>query len=107
MMLALLAACGGQKQPETYGRVTQFSSGPISRACMASERKARNARLCGCIQTVADRELSGQDQRIAVTFFKDPHRAQEIRQSDRPNHENLWLRYKAFSTRAEASCSGY
>ncbi len=107
MVLALLAACGGQRAPETYGRVTQFSSGPISRACMSSGRKASNSKLCGCIQTVADRELSKQDQRVAVTFFDDPHRAQEIRQSDRPNHESLWLRYKAFTNQAESSCVGY
>ncbi|WP_146586685.1 hypothetical protein [Puniceibacterium confluentis] len=107
LALALVAGCGGQRQPESYGRVTKFSSGPISKACLASERKARNPQLCGCIQTVADRELSGQDQRVAVTFFKDPHRAQEIRQSKRPNHESLWLRYKAFVSRAEASCTGY
>ncbi len=107
MVLALLAACGGQRQPDTYGRVTQFSQGPISRACMSSERKARNSQLCGCIQTVADRELTSQDQRIAVTFFKDPHRAQEIRQSDRPNHESLWTRYRSFTNQAERSCIGY
>ncbi|MGY9046039.1 MAG: arginine transporter, partial [Rhodobacterales bacterium] len=104
---AILAGCGGQRAPDNYGRVTTFSSGPVNTACMTSDRKARNSQLCGCIQTVANRELSRQDQRIAVTFFKDPHRAQEIRQSDRPNHENFWKRYKAFSAQAEQSCRGY
>ncbi|SNR63046.1 hypothetical protein [Puniceibacterium sediminis] len=106
-VLAILAGCGGGNRSSSYGQVTKLSSGPISRACMASDRKARNPQLCGCIQTVADRELTSQDQRIAVTFFKDPNRAQEIRQSDRNNHENLWLRYKAFAAQAERSCTGY
>ena len=107
VILAFLAGCGGGSKPDRYGRVVTFSSGPISKACMASGRKSSNRALCGCIQTVANRELSRQEQRVAATFFKDPHRAQEIRQSDRPGNERLWLRYKAFSSRAETSCAGY
>lgn len=83
------------------------SAGPISRACLTSGRKAANTRLCGCIQAVADVALSRRDQRQAARFFRDPHRAQEIRQSDRASDEAFWLRYKAFGTRAEQSCRNY
>ncbi|WP_417523111.1 hypothetical protein [Marinovum sp.] len=82
------------------------SAGPISRACMTSGRKAANTSLCGCIQAVADASLTWRDQRVAAKFFKDPHKAQEIRQSDRASDEAFWLRYKAFGTQAERSCQG-
>jgi len=55
---------------------------------------------------VADRDLSRADQRLAVTFFADPHRAQEVRQSDNPRDEAFWQRYKAFASRAENICRG-
>ncbi len=82
-------------------------AGPIARACLTSGRKAANTNLCGCIQVVANTALSWRDQRLAAKFFKDPHRAQEIRQSDRARDEEFWLRYKAFGSKAEASCRGY
>jgi len=41
-----------------------------------------------------------------VTFFADPHRAQEVRQSDNPRDEAFWQRYKAFASRAENICRG-
>lgn len=49
--------------------------------------------------------MSKRDQRMAARFFRDPDRAQEIRMSDRPSHEQFWDRYKAFSATAEAFCS--
>ncbi|KMK68291.1 hypothetical protein [Puniceibacterium sp. IMCC21224] len=107
VVLALVAGCGGGAKRSYSGQVTRFASGPISKACLASDRKARNSQLCGCIQTVANRELSRSDQKMAVSFYKDPHKAQEVRQSDRGSHELFWKRYKSYSTQAEASCRGY
>ncbi|MEC3862465.1 hypothetical protein VK792_14325 [Mesobacterium sp. TK19101] len=108
VMLALLAGCGGGKRSKREDiRVTRFSSGPISAACLQADRKAANRDLCGCVQTVANRSLSGADQRFAATFFKDPHKAQEIRQSDNSSHEAFWQRYKAFAEEAEVLCQGY
>lgn len=74
---------------------------------MASGRKARNTQLCGCIQSVANVSLSSSDQSLAVTFFDDPHRAQEIRQSDNAGHELFWERYKAFAEMAEDNCESF
>lgn len=79
-------------------------AGPMEKACNRSDRAASNRSLCNCIQQVADFKLSGKDQRLAATFFKDPAKAQEIRQSDRRSHEAFWLRYKEFASVAEASC---
>ncbi|MBV2358493.1 arginine transporter [Thalassococcus sp. CAU 1522] len=105
--LVFLAACGGNRVDRyAGGAAVQFSSGPISKACLGSGRKAANGRLCGCIQGVANRSLSGGDQRMAAKFFSDPHRAQEIRQSDNRSHEAFWQRYKAFAAQSEQICSG-
>lgn len=80
-------------------------AGPISSACIRSDRDAASRRLCNCIQSVANQKLSRTDQKVAASFFKDPHKAQEMRQSDRRGHERFWLRYKAFGQTASATCS--
>ena len=80
-------------------------AGTLQRACMQSDRKAANRSLCRCIQQAARGNLSSSDQRLAATFFKDPHRSQEIRQSDRKSHEVFWKRYKEFGARAQQMCS--
>lgn len=82
-----------------------LDAGTITRACMKSDRKAANRRLCACIQRAARKTLSSSDQRMAASFFKDPHRSQEIRQSDRSSHGTFWKRYKKFGERAKQMCS--
>jgi len=77
----------------------------IERACMKSERSYGQRSLCGCIQDAANLTLTSGDQRLAASFFKDPDRAQAIRQSDRPAHEAFWQRYKNFGQTAEHFCS--
>ncbi len=85
---------------------TVASADVIARACMSSGRTAANSQLCSCIQQAADMTLSNRDQRRAAKFFRDPHEAQEVRQSDRRTDEEFWLRYKSFGETAEAFCSG-
>lgn len=79
-------------------------AGPMERACNKSDRRAASRTMCNCIQQVADFALSKKDQRLAASFFKDPHKAQDIRQSDNRSHEAFWQRYKEFATIAGASC---
>ena len=76
----------------------------IQNACMGSERAGGDRALCDCIQGAADRTLTQRDQRLAATFFGDPGRAQEIRQSSRRHHEAFWERYRKFGTAAETFC---
>ena len=76
----------------------------IKNACLSSDRAAGDRALCNCIQSAADRTLTQRDQRLAATFFGDPSRAQEIRQSSRRHHESFWERYKNFGTAAETFC---
>ncbi|MDQ2089974.1 hypothetical protein [Marimonas arenosa] len=115
-----LAACGGYRKAEreigrsaragvpvagtAAAQVMRLATGPISRACVGSDRKARSQERCGCIQAVANDTLSPADQRLAVSFYTDPHRAQEIRQSDNPGHERFWQTYKDYARTAAAVC---
>lgn len=80
-------------------------AGTIERACLKSDRKEANRSLCGCIQRVADVTLTSRDQRQASKFFKDPNKAQEVRQSNNRSNENFWKRYKAFGESASMFCS--
>ena len=84
---------------------TPASAGAIERACNASDRKASNRALCGCIQQAADMTLKNSDQRRAAKFFKDPHKAQETRQADGSSNEAFWKRYKNFGSTATQHCS--
>jgi hypothetical protein len=79
-------------------------AGQIQQACMASGRTASSA-LCVCIQSVANQTLSRSEQRKVAKFFSDPHRAQEVRQSDRASDERLWTRYRQFGAAAQNYCS--
>lgn len=76
----------------------------IERACLQSDRAGGNRALCGCIQGVADITLDRRDQRLAAKFFRDPHHAQEIRQSNSRSHEIFWQKYRRFGTSAEQYC---
>ena len=77
----------------------------IESACLKSDRPGVSRMLCGCIQDVADLTLTRSDQRKAATFFADPHRAQEVRQSISRSDQNFWDRYKRFGSSAKTYCS--
>ncbi|MDD9923863.1 MAG: hypothetical protein OXQ92_16520 [Boseongicola sp.] len=88
-----------------------LSTGPFSaqasaieNACLSSERGSGQSILCGCIQDAADQTLTKGDQKLAATFFSNPQRAQDIRQSSRRHHERFWERYEAFGEVAQAFC---
>lgn len=85
---------------------TFASAGPISRACMKSQRDAANSAVCGCIQQVADQTLSGSDQRKAAKFFANPDAAQKVFLSKSNSDDAFWDRYKNFGASAEAYCAG-
>lgn len=110
-MVLLLAGCGGGDRFRDHAtrsgvvRTMPIAFGPISKACMSSDRSSRSRDLCGCIQAAADQTLSGSQQRRAVQFYGNPHMAQEIRQSRRSGDENFWKAYRAYGERAELLCS--
>ena len=79
-------------------------AGPIDSACIQSSRAA-NPMLCACIQSVADMTLTGADQRLAAKFFRDPGKAQDVRQSASTRHREFWARYMTFGQAAEQVCA--
>lgn len=82
-----------------------YALGPIEKACLKSGRAGADRLLCGCIQDVAEATLSTAEIRKAAAFFKDPHKAQVLRQSDRRSDEAFWERYKLFGATAETYCA--
>ena len=80
------------------------SAGTIEKACLKSDRDSASRQLCGCIQDVADLVLTNADQRRAASFFANPHKAQEVRQSSASRDEVFWLRYKSFGKQAQNYC---
>lgn len=107
--ITTLAACGGGNATySTRGFLapTQlYATGPIQRACESDGRRGASNSRCGCIQAVADRELSNAEQRRGVKAFKDPHKLQVWRQSDRASHNAFWSTWKAYGQRAASLCS--
>lgn len=79
-------------------------AGRIEQACLKSERARGQRALCGCIQDAADKTLNARDQKLAASFFEDPHRAQEVRQSNSRRNEAFWQRYESFGVAAESFC---
>ncbi|MEP5732017.1 MAG: hypothetical protein ABJL67_21885 [Sulfitobacter sp.] len=112
-VLALLGvtACGGGTRYASNNTGFQnpsvlFATGPIQSACRAQGRKAASTARCGCIQAVANQELSSAQQRRGASYFKDPGKLQEVRQSDVASNERFWLAWKAYSQRAASLCQG-
>jgi hypothetical protein len=105
-----LAACGGGSRYSGNGYrtpVVLFATGPIQQACQSQGRKAASRARCGCVQAVADRSLSSSEQRRGASYFKDPHRLQEVRQNQENNASNrrFWAAWKAFGQQAEQLCA--
>jgi len=108
--LAGLAACGGApRESSPRGGYAPspflFAKGPIQQACQAGGRKAASRARCGCVQAVADRELSAGDQRRGASLWGDPARLQEIRQSDAAGNERFWQAWKGFAGEAARLCA--
>lgn len=91
-IVAILGSCGSRV------------SGVIAESCVESDRRAANARLCSCIQQVANRTLNGSDQRLAATFFENSERANDVKIDDSRSADAFWTRYRAFTRAAERSC---
>ena len=80
-------------------------AGPISRACLASERNVSSHALCGCLQQVANRTLDIGEQRRAAKIIRKPQMAQDIKMSNSASNEAFWQRYKNFGAHAAQTCS--
>lgn len=113
-LVMLAASCGRSDRYDTPKRTESVTRaavvgapkafGPIRQACLGSDRSARSQALCGCIQVAANQTLSQAQQSRAAAFYRNPHTAQEVRQSDRANDERFWEAYRAYGERAERLC---
>ncbi|MEM1364041.1 MAG: hypothetical protein AAGF94_20465, partial [Pseudomonadota bacterium] len=103
-----LVGCGGNARQDGPDRLVVKPSpvafGPISKACIQSNRKKASRQLCTCIQAAADKTLSRSDQRKSIAFYDKPQLAQEIRQSDRSQDEKFWDAYAAYGREAQRLC---
>ena len=81
-----------------------FAGGSIERACLSADRANASRALCGCIQKVADSMLTNTERSKVAKFFKDPHRSQATRQSDRNSDERFWKKYKRFGQAVTSYC---
>lgn len=107
LCILALAGCGGGRDDRPDRRVVVASPvayGPISKACLQSDRKKKSRQLCTCIQAAADKTLSRSDQRRSVAFYDNPHLAQEIRTSDRAQDEKFWDAYAEYGRQAQKMC---
>jgi hypothetical protein len=101
--LIVLTACSGGRERLNSGS-TAAATGPISRACLAADRSAATPALCGCVQRVANAELSSSDRSRLARFFGDPEFAHSIRISDTNANDDFWRRYQAFVRTARSQC---
>jgi len=60
--------------------------------------------MCACVGAAADLTLTGRQMRDGARFFRDPQRAQDVRQSSRSTDETLWRAWRNFGETAEAMC---
>jgi len=108
--LLILSSCGGSQSSGSRtarggSSEVSFATGPIYTACRQAGRREASRERCGCVQAVANQTLIAADQKRGAGFFKDPARAQEVRQSDRSIDERFWDRWKAYSEQAKRICT--
>lgn len=82
----------------------KFAKGPIYSACLNAGRKAATQSRCGCVQWVADQELTAAQQRRGAGYFRNQQGLQDTRQSDNPASEAFWKAWKAYGQSASRQC---
>ncbi len=101
--LVVLTACSGGRDRGNSGSM-RGATGDISRACLIADRSAATPGLCGCVQQVANTELSSRDRSRVAGFFVNPETANETRISNSSADDAFWDRYRAFTRSAQRQC---
>ena len=70
--LLILFSCGSSNSSRSSGSVKLFAKGPIYSACKSAGRKKATKQRCGCVQAIANKSLTANDQRRGASFFKNP-----------------------------------
>ena len=84
--------------------VVRFATGPIYSACLGAGRKGATQQRCGCVQWVADRQLTRAQQRRGAGYFNAQHELQEVRQSDKRTDDEFWDAWRQFGQAAGDTC---
>lgn len=97
-----------QSAPVAPAPAMRFAKGPIYTACQSSGRKAASRARCGCVQWVANQELSAEQQRRGAGYFNNQHALQEVRQSSERVRSNgaFWEAWKTYGAQASRQCRG-
>ena len=103
--LLILFSCGSSNSSRSSGSVKLFAKGPIYSACKSAGRKKATKQRCGCVKAIANKSLTANDQRRGASFFKNPQKSQEVRQSSSNRDKRFWKRWKEYSNNAARSCS--
>jgi len=101
-MVALTACSSGGDRLNTGS--SRGATGDISRACLIADRDRATPALCGCVQRVANAQLSSRDRSRVAKFFIDPEVAHATMISDTTADDDFWRRYRAFTRSANAQC---
>lgn len=102
------AAAALPRTPAAPEPVVRFATGPIFNACKSAGRKAATRTRCGCVQWVADQELTAAQQRRGAGYFSNKQALQDVRQSSETVAANgkFWDAWKAYGASAERQCRG-
>lgn len=92
--------------PQASVPAVTFATGPIHDACRAAGRRGATRERCGCVQWVADRELTHRQQQRGARYFTDQQQLQEVRQSDDRSNSDFWQAWSRFGSRAGGLCRG-
>lgn len=95
-------AAAAPRRAQATGR--KHARGAIYSACRSAGRKGATDRRCGCVQWVADRELTAAQQRRGAGYFSNQQGVQDARQSDNATDERFWTAWKAFGQSAGQQC---
>ncbi len=82
----------------------RFATGPIYSACLGAGRAGATETRCGCVQWVADRQLTAGQQRRGAGYFNDQQDLQEARQSGNSSDSEFWTAWRKFGASAGDLC---
>ncbi|MFK7877359.1 MAG: hypothetical protein AB8B71_16550 [Paracoccaceae bacterium] len=97
-----VAAAAPTSSPATPAR--RYAKGTLHTACQAAGRKEATDRRCGCVQWVANRELTPAQQKRGAGYFTNQQALQDARQSDSRANEQFWAAWKEFGSKAGRLC---
>ena len=100
----MVAGCGGRPQPDDYVTTEPLtpmpkSSGPIGLACLHAGRDNASKRSCGCVQSVANKRLTQNDQNMGAAFLYNPDLAQTARQTAPRQFWTAWMNFAQTAAR--------